>query len=104
MGMTCTCRRDHFQAELKPFLHHNTNTRRDPRAKVMRFEAPIVAIKQCKGDSSKNEKDYTITLVLFQPLVQRILLVLTTSRHYHFMYLKKREDKEMPNVFGVLSK
>ena len=66
MGMMCTCHRDCFPPELKPFLHHDTNTGQDPRAKVMWFETTIVAIKQCKGDSSKNEKDYTITFVLFQ--------------------------------------
>ena len=46
-GMTMTCRRDRFPKGLKDYLHRETGTGKQEKAKVMRYEMPIVAVKQC---------------------------------------------------------
>jgi hypothetical protein len=63
-GMTFTCRRDRYPTGLKDYVHHQPGTGQNVKAKAMRFEMPIVAIKQVKASGEK--KAYTKTLVSFQ--------------------------------------
>ena len=63
-GMTCTFRRDRFPTGLKEFCHHERTQAPELKAKIMRYQNPIIAIKQCRG--GLGEKDYTKTLVSFQ--------------------------------------
>lgn len=63
-GLTMTCRRDRLPTGLKPYLHHEKVLPTDQRAKCMRFEQPIVAIK--KVEATEDSKAYTRTHVSFQ--------------------------------------
>lgn len=63
-GVTVTCRRDRFPPGLKPYFHHDKTTPKDQRAKCMRFENPIVAIKQVQATTEG--KAYQRTHVSFQ--------------------------------------
>ena len=63
-GMTATCRRDRIPKAIKPYIHHEKVTNYDQKAKVMRFQNPIMAVKQVP--SIGDEKVYTITFVSFQ--------------------------------------
>ena len=63
-GMTGTCARNRIPAELKPYTHHGKVDSTHQRCRAMRFEQPIVAIKQCK--ETEETKAYTKTFVSFQ--------------------------------------
>ncbi len=63
-GTTMTNFCDYFPGNLKPYLHHYTVVAGCPRAKAMRYQTPIVAIKQCPA--TEGSKAYTKTLVSFQ--------------------------------------
>ena len=66
-GLTMTTQRGRIPKGLKPFVHHEKlqpGSGRAKRAKVMRFENPIVAINQVPANDGK--KAYTKTLVSFQ--------------------------------------
>jgi hypothetical protein len=63
-GMTGTCARNRIPAELKPYTHHGKVDSTNQRCQAMRFEQPIVAIKQCK--ETEETKAYTKTFVSFQ--------------------------------------
>jgi hypothetical protein len=63
-GITCTCRRDRIPKAIKPYIHHEKVTNYDQKAKVMRFQNPITAIKQVPANG--DEKAYTKTFVSFQ--------------------------------------
>ncbi len=63
-GMTCTCRRDHIPKPIKDYVHHEKVTNYDLKAKVMRFQNPITAIK--KVPATDSSKAYTKTFVSFQ--------------------------------------
>ena len=63
-GMTCTCRRDRIPKPIKDYVHHEKVTNYDLKAKVMRFQNPITAIKQVTATDSS--KAYTKTFVSFQ--------------------------------------
>jgi len=63
-GMTFTCRRDRYPEGLREYLHHEPGTGQNARAKSMRFEMPIVAVKQVRAGRSTHA--YTKTLVSFQ--------------------------------------
>jgi hypothetical protein len=69
-GITQTCRCDRFPEGLKEYLHHEVVNAGDPRPKAMRFEKPIVAIKQVQARENaggeRTTKPYTKTLVSFQ--------------------------------------
>jgi hypothetical protein len=69
-GITQTCRRDRFLEGLKEYLHHEVVNAGDPRPKAMRFEKPIVAIKQVQARENAGgegtTKPYTKTMVSFQ--------------------------------------
>jgi len=66
-GATMTNRRDRFPPGLKEYLHHDKVTTGCKKAKAMRFEMPIVAIKQEQGDANNaSARPYTRTLVSFQ--------------------------------------
>jgi hypothetical protein len=70
-GITQTCRRDRFPEGLKPFLHHEMVAPGCLRSKAMRYEKPIVAIKQVaakmvENNAAASHKAYTKTLVSFQ--------------------------------------
>ena len=67
-GITQTCRRDRFPDGLKNYLHHEVVNANDARPKAMRFQKPIVAIKQVptRGDGEATTKPYTKTMVSFQ--------------------------------------
>ena len=45
-GITQTCRQDRFPEGLKEYLHHEQVNAGDARPKAMRFEKPIVVVKQ----------------------------------------------------------
>ncbi len=64
--MTMTNCRDHFPDGLKPYLHHDKVPPGCPKAKAMRFEMPIVAIKQVPVPADESAKAYTWTMVSFQ--------------------------------------
>ena len=63
-GLTLTNRRDRFPTGLKPFFHHGKTKPGCQRAKVARYENPIVAVKQFPEEG--NAKAYTRTQVSFQ--------------------------------------
>ena len=63
-GMTCTCRRDRLPSQMKSYLHHEKVNSADSKVKVMRFQKPIVAIKQVPA--GEDTLAYTKTLVSFQ--------------------------------------
>jgi len=63
-GATMTNRRDRFPKGLKKYFHHEKVKPGCPRAKAMRYENPIVAIKQVPATATT--KGYTKTLVSFQ--------------------------------------
>jgi hypothetical protein len=66
-GTTMTNRRDRFPDGLKPYLHHEKVPPGCPKAKAMRFEMPIVAIKQVPAPvDDESAKAYTRTMVSFQ--------------------------------------
>jgi hypothetical protein len=69
-GATMTNRRDRFPEGLKPYLHHEGVKSGCPKARAMRFDNPIVAIKQVPAvedeDGSIKAKACTRTLVSFQ--------------------------------------
>jgi hypothetical protein len=68
-GITQTCRRDRFPMGLKEYyLHHEVVDAKDARPKAMRFEKPIIAVKQVPAGKKggKATKPYTKTLVSFQ--------------------------------------
>ncbi len=46
-GMTFTFRRDHFPTGLKEFCHHEQKQAPELKAKIMRYQNPIIAITQC---------------------------------------------------------
>ena len=60
-GITQTCRRDRFSDGLKSYLHHEVVNANDARPKAMRFQKPIVAIKQVptRGDGEATTRPYT---------------------------------------------
>ena len=63
-GMTTTCRQDCIPKVIKPYIHHEKVTNYDLKAKVMRFQNPIVAVKQIPA--LENNNAYTKTFVSFQ--------------------------------------
>ena len=63
-GLTLTTRRDRFPTGLKPYFHHEKVKPGDARCKAMRYENPIVAIRQVPATEDK--KAYTKTHVSFQ--------------------------------------
>ena len=67
-GITQTCHRDRFLVGLKEYLHHEVVDAKDARPKAMRFEKPIIAVKQVPAgkNDGKATKPYTKTLVSFQ--------------------------------------
>ena len=81
-GITMTCRRDRLPEGLKPYLHHEKKEASDPRQKVMKFQQPIVAVKQVEAPTpapappttvtttttptAMPHKPYTMTVVSFQ--------------------------------------
>lgn len=73
-GITMTTRRDRLPNGLKPYLHHEKKDGSDLRVKVMRYQQPIVAIKQVTAEPAPAavaaavtaKKAYTMTLVSFQ--------------------------------------
>ncbi len=48
-GITVTCRRDRFPADIKQYLHREKNKPGDEMAKAMRYENPIVGVRQVKA-------------------------------------------------------
>jgi hypothetical protein len=72
-GATMTNRRDRFPEGLKPYLHHEgVKSAGCPKARAMRFDNPIVAIKQVPAveneDGSIKANACTRTLVSFPSL------------------------------------
>jgi hypothetical protein len=67
-GITQTCCCDCCPEGLKEYLHHKVVNAGDARPKVMRFEKPIVAVKQVPAGNNGGvaTKPYTNTLVSFQ--------------------------------------
>ncbi len=67
-GITQICCCDCFPEGLKEYLHHEVVNAGDARPKAMRFEKPIVAVKQVPAgnDGGVATKPYTKTLVSFQ--------------------------------------
>ncbi len=66
-GTTMTNCRDRFLDGLKPYLHHEKVPPGCPKAKAMRFEMPIVAIKQVLAPADdESAKAYTRMMVSFQ--------------------------------------
>lgn len=63
-GLTMTCRRDRFPTGLKMYFHHDKTTPKDQRSKCMRFESPIVAVKQVAETATT--KAFQRTHVSFQ--------------------------------------
>jgi len=63
-GMTGTCARNRIPADLKPYTHHTKVDATHGRCRAMRFENPIVAIKQ--SPATEEVKAYTKTFVSFQ--------------------------------------
>ena len=60
-GYTCTQRRDRFPKELKKYCHHGKVVPGCKRSKAMRYDNPIVAVKQVPATALT--KAYTKTLV-----------------------------------------
>ena len=48
-GMTVTCCRDRFPANIKQYLHREKIKPEDKMAKAMRYENPIVGVRQVKA-------------------------------------------------------
>jgi hypothetical protein len=67
-GITQTCRQDQFFKGLKEYLQHEQVNAGDARPKAMRFENPIVVVKQVPAGEPGGiaTKPYTKTLVTFQ--------------------------------------
>jgi hypothetical protein len=63
-GITVTCHRDRFPTDLKQYLHREKNKPGDKMAKAMRYENPIVGLRQVKA--TKVSKAYTGNIVSFQ--------------------------------------
>jgi hypothetical protein len=63
-GITVTCRRDCFPMDTKQYLHREKNKPGDEMAKTMRYENPIVGVRQVKA--TKVSKSYTENIVSFQ--------------------------------------
>ena len=65
-----TCRRDRYPEGLKEYLHHEVVDASNALPRAMRFENPIVAVKQVAATPTAEEgttsKPYTKTLVSFQ--------------------------------------
>ena len=72
-GLTVTNRRDRFPKSLKPYLHHEKVKPGDARSKAMRYQNPIVIVKQVPATATT--KAYTQKLSRSNPLVEQILLV-----------------------------
>jgi ribosome biogenesis protein Nip4 len=66
-GITVTCRRDRFHTNIKQYIHREKNKPGDKMAKVMRYENPIVGVRQVKA--TKVSKAYTENIVSFQSTV-----------------------------------
>ena len=63
-GMTGTCAKNRIPEELKPYTHHTKVDATHQRCRVMRFENPIVAIKQ--SEATVKGKAFTKTFISFQ--------------------------------------
>ena len=63
-GITGTVARNRIPAEVKPYTHHGKVDAKLQRCRAMRFENPIVAIKQC--EATEEGKAYFKSLVSFQ--------------------------------------
>jgi hypothetical protein len=63
-GITVTCRRDRFPDDVKQYLHREKIKPGDKMAKTMRYENPIVAVRQVKA--TPVSKAYTENIVSFQ--------------------------------------
>jgi hypothetical protein len=53
--MSCTFCFDHFLTGLKGYVHKERTQAPELKAKVMRYQNPIVAIKQCKRITDKKD-------------------------------------------------
>jgi tartrate dehydratase beta subunit/fumarate hydratase class I family protein len=62
--ITVTCCRDCFHTNIKEYIHREKNKPGDKMAKVMRYENPIVGVRQVKA--TKVSKAYTENIVSFQ--------------------------------------
>ena len=74
-GMTATNRRGRFPKGLKKYFHHGKVVPGCMRSKVMRYEIPIVAVKQVQATPEKRAYIVLSQLHHFSPLVPRILQV-----------------------------
>ena len=63
-GLTVTNCRDRFPKSLKPYLHHEKVKPGDARSKAMRYQNPIVVVKQVPATATT--KAYTKNIVSFQ--------------------------------------
>lgn len=66
-GLTLTTHRDRFPKGTKDYFHYEkVDASRAKRAKVMRYQNPIVAINQVESTPQSSDKSYTKTHVSFQ--------------------------------------
>jgi len=108
-GMTCTCRRDRFPKELKQYLHHEKILSTDPKARVMRFMNPIVAIKHVpapnndkEGKESAVEKSYTKSMISFHSTgATNIAGVYNVRSCQLYVSKKERVRKEDKRVWAI---
>lgn len=99
-GMTFTCRRDRYPDGLKNYVHHESGTAQNARARSMRFEMPIVAVKQVPARGSN--KAYTKTLVSFQSTgATNILGVNNLPSVSLYVKGKERGSKNNKHVWGT---
>ena len=99
-GMTATCRRDRIPKAIKPYIHHEKVTNYDLKAKVMRFQNPIMAVKQVPAIG--DEKAYTKTFVSFQSTgPTNIAGVNNLPSCQLYVSKKERGRKEDKLVWGI---
>jgi len=65
-GITLTCHQDCFPADIKQYLHREKIKPGDKTAKAMRYENPIVGVRQVKATPVSKAKAYTENIVSFQ--------------------------------------
>jgi hypothetical protein len=103
-GTTMTNSRDRFPDGLKPYLHHEMVQPGCPKAKAMRFEMPIVAIKQVPVPADdESAKAYTRTMVSFQSTGATNICGVNNLPSVS-LYQNESGGKDIANECGALNK
>jgi len=105
-GITQTCCRDRYPEGLKEYLHHEVVDASNARPRAMRFENPIVAVKQVAATPTANEgtttKLCTKTLVSFQSTgATNIISVNNLPSASFYATVKSRGKKPNKRYWGI---